>query len=568
MENQDSSVPAGPALTPRSASASAKPPGKRRRLWKILAVLAVVLAFIAIGLLFFANKLRRSFEPQLRALAIGYLEERFDSKVEIASLDLNLPKVPFAKLAVNKGRGVLAEVLGHGIVVRHRGRTDLPPMLQVERVRFDVDLGRLFDPQTHVALVRVEGMTIHIPPRGQRPSIAAAAAAPSEKTEDTPADQPENDLALATARRVFIQRVEIADSRLIILPKRKDRVPLTFELHQVALQSTQGSDSLHYVTKITNAKPPGMVDAEGQFGPWNAASPVDTPLSGNFTFRNADLGVFSAIAGTLTSQGNFHGLLGNLVAKGTAEIPNFRLKSANQPMPLYVEYETEVDGSNGDTILKPVRAKLNRTQFTTGGAVVKHDGDTHRTIDLDVTMPAGEMADLLRLAVKGPPMLTGRVKMAAKVRIPPLSGKVSQKLIVDGRLHLASGHFEKVGIQDKLDSLSRRAQGQPKNLAIDEVASDIHADFRLDGREIEFRSLQFFVPGSAVELAGQYHLDPATLDLHGTLRLQARASQTMTGWKRWALKPIDPLLAKNGAGVFLKIKVTGSSKDPKFSASR
>jgi len=48
--------------------------------------------------------------------------------------------------------------------------------------------------------------------------------------------------------------------------------------------------------------------------------------------------------------------------------------------------------------------------------------------------------------------------------------------------------------------------------------------------------------------------------------LQAKVSQTMTGWKHWLLKPVDPFFAKNGAGTFLKIKVVGSSKAPKFGA--
>jgi hypothetical protein len=50
--------------------------------------------------------------------------------------------------------------------------------------------------------------------------------------------------------------------------------------------------------------------------------------------------------------------------------------------------------------------------------------------------------------------------------------------------------------------------------------------------------------------------------------LQAKISQTMTGWKHWLLKPVDPFFSKNGAGTFLKIKVTGSSKQPKFGLDR
>ncbi len=38
----------------------------------------------------------------------------------------------------------------------------------------------------------------------------------------------------------------------------------------------------------------------------------------------------------------------------------------------------------------------------------------------------------------------------------------------------------------------------------------------------------------------------------------------MTGWKSWLAKPFDPLLAKDGAGTVIPIKITGTAKQPKF----
>jgi len=38
----------------------------------------------------------------------------------------------------------------------------------------------------------------------------------------------------------------------------------------------------------------------------------------------------------------------------------------------------------------------------------------------------------------------------------------------------------------------------------------------------------------------------------------------VTGWKRWILKPVDPFFEKNGAGTFLRIKVDGTTAQPKF----
>jgi hypothetical protein len=86
----------------------------------------------------------------------------------------------------------------------------------------------------------------------------------------------------------------------------------------------------------------------------------------------------------------------------------------------------------------------------------------------------------------------------------------------------------------------------------------------MENQTIAFRSLTFDTPGAAVKLAGTYNLAEDTMDFRGSLGLQAKVSQTMTGWKRWALKPADPFFAKNGVGTFLRIKVDGNSKSPNF----
>jgi hypothetical protein len=88
--------------------------------------------------------------------------------------------------------------------------------------------------------------------------------------------------------------------------------------------------------------------------------------------------------------------------------------------------------------------------------------------------------------------------------------------------------------------------------------------FNMEDQKITFRNLSFAVPGSGVDLAGSYDLEQDDLDFHGTLKLDAKVSETMTGWKRWLAKPLDPFFSKDGAGTLLHIQVVGSSKEPKF----
>jgi hypothetical protein len=196
--------------------------------------------------------------------------------------------------------------------------------------------------------------------------------------------------------------------------------------------------------------------------------------------------------------------------------------------------------------------------------VIKHDKQSHRSIVLDVSMPQGYLKDVLRLAMKGDPFMEGRLSMKTKIVIPPLSGSVQEKLLLDGRFEISQGKFLRSKIQDQIDGLSRRGQGQPGNHEIDEVISRMEGKFKLEDQVITFKTLAFAVPGAAVNLSGDYDLDADKLAFFGALGLRATVSQTMTGWKRWVLKPVDPFFAKNGNGTFLRIKVEGSSQNPSF----
>src|SRR5262249_46436387 len=154
-----------------------------------------------------------------------------------------------------------------------------------------------------------------------------------------------------------------------------------------------------------NAKPPGEILAEGSFGPWDGSEPGDSPIDGNYKFNGANLGVFKGIAGILNSKGTFQGTLAAMAVQGEANVPNFRLKRSGNAVPLKTRFQAEVDGTNGDTILKPVIGTLGSTTFTTSGAIIKNAEAKHRNITLDVTMKKGQLRDLLMLAMKGKPFM-------------------------------------------------------------------------------------------------------------------------------------------------------------------
>lgn len=502
--------------------------------------------------------LANRFEPYVREQVISYLERRFDSQVELAALRVRVPRFSPLPALFRRGRGVLATVEGDGVLLRHKGRRDLPPMFSMKRVSFQVDLGALLDEIKVAHLVTIDGMEINVPPKGERPQLVSGA--------DTQGDQ--NSRVEGSVPGFLIEEVIVTNAALTILPKDSKKRPLRFDIHRLRLESTGTNQVMKYDAALTNAKPAGEIQSAGTFGPWAAGEPGDTPIDGAYRFDKADLGIFSGIAGILQSSGRFTGSLSSISVQGEATVPDFRLKRAGNPVPLRTSFEVLVDGTNGDTILKPVNGTLGSTSFTTSGGILKHEADSRRSISLDVSMPAGNLRDVLSLAMVGTPFMQGTIYLKTTIDIPPLTGKVRDKLLLDGQFEISQGRFLRSTIQDQIDTLSRRGQGQPQNQEIDEVVSVMAGTFKLEGGVITFRSLSFAVPGSGVDLAGSYDLGQDTLDFHGALRLQARVSETTTGWKRWVLKPVDPFFSKQGSGTLLRIQVVGTSKEPKFGRDR
>jgi hypothetical protein len=506
----------------------------------ILAPILVLLLFVT------ARSFARKFQPEVRRQAIQYLEQRFNSRVTLEDLEIHLPNVSPVGLLMREGRGTVARVEGRNLSLRLNGSAgDLPPVLTIASFHFDLDLGALRQAQPHVAHVAVNGMRIFVPPKGQR-------APHQENSKPGPGSN------------AIVDRVDISDARMVILPNRKDRKPLDFELQNIHLDSAGLAQSMKYQATLTNPRPPGQIITQGTFGPWNRDDPGNTPLDGDYDFSNADLGVFKAIAGILHSSGHFTGTLSAVRARGEATVPDFRLKSSGNKVNLKAQYDVLVDGTNGNTTLQPVQARLLNTDFQTSGGIVKHELGGRRAIDLDVVMPSGHIEDLLLLAMKGKPFMSGVISMKSKISIPPLGGSVKEKLFLAGTFDVANGEFLKDVVQDKVDELSRRGQGRPSDAGVDNVFSRMRGTFRLEDQVMSFKRLDFAVPGADVGIHGQYRMADDVLDFHGDLKLDAKVSQTLKGWKRWLAKPLDPFFAKNGAGTFLRIQVVGSARKPEF----
>jgi hypothetical protein len=178
---------------------------------------------------------------------------------------------------------------------------------------------------------------------------------------------------------------------------------------------------------------------------------------------------------------------------------------------------------------------------------------------------------MLRLAVRtSPPLLQGGLQLTAKLDIPPGEETVAQRMRLKGRFSIRNANFSNDKIQRDLEQLSLRGLGEPKEAkaarldGLHSVESQMNGDFDLADAKMTFAGLNYSVPGADIGVAGVYSLDGSQFDFRGKVRLQARLSQMVTGWRSWLVKPVDPFFAKHGAGTEIPFTVTGTKSDPKF----
>jgi hypothetical protein len=409
-------------------------------------------------------------------------------------------------------------------------------------------------PTTRVVSVKVRGLQVNVPPKNARSG---------GMTDDSNRrGQPRLGIVVDT--------IECTDAKVVIETSTPGKKPLEFAISSLVLKDVGAKQPFNYEAVLVNPKPVGDVRSSGHFGPWQDDNPRDTPVDGSYEFTHADLSSIHGIGGILSSTGRFGGSLGQIAVQGVTDTPDFRLDVSDHALPLHTEFRALVDGTTGDTRLDAVRARVGRSELTAAGAVtravapagVNAGHTTGHTTDLRVVMEKGRIEDMLALGLKAnPTLMRGALALKTHIVIPAGPVSVSRKMRLEGTFAIRGAEFNNVQMQEKVDALSMRAQGKPKlaNARDSEVvASSLTGRFSQADGVIEVSELDYQMPGAEAQMEGKIELAASTFEFHGKVRTQATASQMTTGWKSLILTPFDGLLKKNGAGLELPVKVTGT----------
>ena len=160
--------------------------------------------------------------------------------------------------------------------------------------------------------------------------------------------------------------------------------------------------------------------------------------------------------------------------------------------------------------------------------------------------------------------MRGALTLRSSFELPPGEEDVPERLRLKGSFTIKGGQFTSDTVQEKVDSLSRRGQGQPTNAEVQNVLSTFGGAFSLGDGVLQLPRFQFSVRGSTVDLSGTYRLKSETMNFAGTLALDAPLSKTTTGFKSLLLRAVDPLFRRGGAGTLVPIKIAGSVEKPEF----
>jgi AsmA-like C-terminal region len=477
----------------------------------------------------------RSLEPRLHDWVTSNLSRSLDGEVELGEVHLNW--MPLRLHAKN-------------LTVRHHGRTDIPPLLVVSSFTVDLKPTELWS--STVERVWVDGLEISFPPKdpetGKRPLPRASG------------DKQASD----EGSGLVIKQLLATNTRLAVIPRDSNKNAKVWDVHELDMRNLRAAEPATFTASLINPIPYGKIEASGHFGPWRSAEPGTTAVSGEYTF-DADLGTIDGLGGTLAAIGEMSGTIEQISTKGQTKTPDFRLTELDgTSLPLQTAYEAVVDGTKGDVELKHVDVTLGKSRFDARGVVEGTKGVKGKRVVVNVKSSSANLGELLSLVSKGRPAADGTLIIDAAMDLPQGKEKVLQRLALEGSVRAERVKFTKDAVQNKIDELSRKAQGRPTDESIDDVASRMATQFVLRDGVLTYRRLSFDVQGAKVLLDGTHSLRAKTVDLSGVVLLTATVSQTQTGFRSLLLKPFDSLFKKDGAGTRLVITVAGTQDQPKI----
>lgn len=503
------------------------------RLYRVLIIaFGVILLLSGVGVVFLVR-----YWPFDRKQIVETLQETVPgAKVEVSRFHITYFPHP----------GCRAE----GVVfIRRASPPGFPPLVTIQKLVIQADYGDLFLRPGYISRIMLDGLHIQVPPRG-----SSVSSAQSFSQSDP------------ISARTVIGEID-SDGALLEIGRRNDS-PLKFEIHNIRLHSVGLKKVMSYSVELRNPLPPGEIRSAGKIGPWRPHDLGQIPVSGDYKFDRADLGVFSGIQGQLSSTGKFAGRLAEIDVAGATDVPDFAVKTNGHAFPLKSRFQAQVDGTNGDVQVTRMSVLLAETPVEVRGSILGNPGVPGKATSLDLISNKGRVQDVLRPFAKAPiPPMSGPMNFRAHVLLVDNNRRFLKRVSLVGDFSIAGGRFAKPKTQHSVDQLSQSSR-EVKNKKDDAdppvVVANLSGHVNLSDGFARFSNLSFDVPGAVAQMNGMFNVITEKVDFHGSLKTDAELSQTTHGIKAVLLKPLDPIFKRKRHGAVIPIEMTGTYSQPHF----
>jgi hypothetical protein len=207
----------------------------------------------------------------------------------------------------------------------------------------------------------------------------------------------------------------------------------TLRFRRLRLRDLSRNSAIRIEAEVALPHPPGMAQASAVFGPWKGS---ESPLSGSFTLKGADLSKYEELEGILIGSGKFHGTLAALAGKGQADLARFRVRRKGPVTAVRAEYAATVNGTTGETRLGQADFQFLQTRLAVSGLI-------GRTTTLDFDGQQSRAQDLIRVfASSDEPGMRGPISFRARVVLPAGNAPFLRRVLLDGSFGIGDAQFK------------------------------------------------------------------------------------------------------------------------------
>jgi AsmA-like C-terminal region len=353
----------------------------------------------------------------------------------------------------------------------------------------------------------------------------------------------------------------VADDSVLDVVWKKEDQPLHFVFHKFVIKDLGDGQRTQFSAEFENPIPKGFIQTSGEFGPWNSKHVSQSPVSGKYALRQADLSAFESVAGITDSEGNFKGTFAQMQVEGSSKTPEFEVTKTHHKQSLETRFEALVNATNGDVVLQQLRAQYGKDVIDGRGTIVRAQNGQKAAI-FDLQCAKGRVEDTFYPFIHSPKSpLTGDVAFEMHVVIPGGSTPFLRKLELRSSFRIRNARFTHEETEKSIQKIATSPdQKDPQATAL----SDFNGMVSVKNGTARFANISMEDQGASAWFRGNFNLIDERVDMHGKLKTEASLTKATHGIKAVFAKAIEPFFKKRPHETVVPVKISGTYSHPSF----